>query len=193
MTRLNSPITSAPPASRVNVMTTLVWLTMVAIFCQAIIAGQFVSQDGKDGWITVHGVVADLSWVLALASAIYAFAALRHHFPVLVRWTAALFIVALIQTGIGHLITDKGMDWLILIHVPLAFVVFAVAGYLSVWAVRVRHQTNEGHLEHAAVSGTGLNADVHDVVRPTQQPLTSSVTGRFAGLDLRTSRAEDRF
>ena len=160
----------APPPTPVKVTTALVWLTTAAIFCQAIIAGQFVSQDGKDGWITVHGVIADASWVLSLVTAGYAFVTLRHHFPVLVRLAAALFAVTLLQTGIGHLITEAGMDWLIAVHVPLAFVVFAVAGYLSVWAVRVRHQLNAGHLEHAAKVGATPNADVHHVVRPTTPP-----------------------
>lgn len=77
-----------------------------------------------------------------------------------------LFVVTLIQTGIGHLITDKGMDWLIMVHVPLAFVVFAAAGYLSVWAIRVRHQVADDHLHRAVEVGVDPKADVHDVVRP---------------------------
>jgi hypothetical protein len=36
-------------------------VTSVAIFFEALTAGQFVSQDGKDSWITVHGVIADVS------------------------------------------------------------------------------------------------------------------------------------
>jgi hypothetical protein len=163
----------APPATPVKVTTALVWVTTAAIFCQAIIAGQFVSQDGKDGWITVHGVVADASWVLSLITAGYALLTLRRHFPVFVRLAAALFAVTLLQTGIGHLITEAGKDWLIPVHVPLAFVVFAVAGYLSVWAVRVRHQLNAGHLERAAQVGAIPNADVHDVVRPTAEASAS--------------------
>ena len=157
----------APPATAVKITTALVWVTTTVIFCQAIIAGRFVSQDGHEGWITMHGVVADASWVLSLITAGYAFATLRSHFPVLVRLSAALFGVTLLQTGIGHLITDDGMDWLIAVHVPLAFVVFSVAGYLSVWAVRVRHQLNSGHLERAATDGAEPSADAHDVVRPT--------------------------
>lgn len=159
-------VDAPPPSQRIKVMTVLVWVTTVAIFCQAVLAGQFVSQDGKDTWITVHGVVADVSWVLTLISAGYAFFALRTYFPVLVRWSGVLFVATLIQTGIGHLITQMGMDWLIMVHVPLAFVVFAAAGYLSVWAVRVRHQVAEGHLHRAVEVGADPKADVHDVVRP---------------------------
>jgi len=159
----------APPATAVKVTTALVWLTTAAIFCQAVIAGQFVSQDGKDGWVTVHGVVADASWVLSLITAGYAFVTLRNHFPMFVRWAGALFAVTLVQTGIGHLVTEAGVDWLIAVHVPLAFVVFAVAGYLSIWAVRVRHQLSTGHLHRAAEVGAVPNADVHDVVRPATE------------------------
>lgn len=165
MTRPSPRNGIAPPTARIKTMTALIWLTTATVFCQAIIAGQFVSQDGQDGWISVHGVVADISWVLALISTIYAYATLRTHFPMLVRWAAALFVVTLAQTGIGHLVTDKGMDWLIPVHVPLAFVVFAIAGYLSVWAVRVRQQKYAGHLDRAVESGEEHNADVHDVVR----------------------------
>lgn len=148
-------------------MTVLVWITAVAIFCQAVTAGQFVAQGGKETWVEMHGVVADISWVLALISAGYAYFALRTHFPVLVRWSVVLFVATLAQTGIGHLITDLGMDWMVMVHVPLAFVVFAAAGYLSVWAVRVRRQVAKGHLHRAVKGGVDPKADVHDVVRPT--------------------------
>ena len=170
-----APVTGVvPPVTAVKVTTALVWVTTAAIFCQAIIAGQFVSQEGKDGWVTVHGVVADASWVLSLITAGYAIVTLRRHFPVMIRLATALFVVTLLQTGIGHLITEKGMDWLIAIHVPLAFVVFAVAGYLTVWAVRVRHQLTAGHLERAAKVGQEPNADVVDVVRPPSRPSSGS-------------------
>lgn len=148
-------------------MTVLVWITTAAIFGQAVTAGQFVSQGGKETWVEMHGVVADISWVLALASASYAYFALRTYFPVLVRFSGVLFVATLAQTGIGHLITDMGMSGMVMVHVPLAFVVFAAAGYLSVWAIRVRHQVAEGHLSPAGEGGVDPVADVHDVVRPT--------------------------
>src|SRR5689334_23025758 len=87
MTALDQDTTAstAPAHNEVRVMTLLVWVTTTAIFCQAILAGMFVSQDGRDGWITAHGVVADASWVLTLISAAYAYFRLQHHFPVLWR------------------------------------------------------------------------------------------------------------
>lgn len=158
-------------------MTVLVWLTTSAIFCQAIIAGQFVSQDGRDGWITVHGVVADVSWVLTLLCATYAWFALRAYFPNLARASVLLFLATLGQTGIGHLITDYGLDWLIAVHVPLAFAVFALAGYLSIWAVRVRRQHAAGVLHQASDAGIEPKADVEHVVTPDAPSLDArSVT-----------------
>ena len=115
----------------------LATLTSIAIFCQALTAGQFVSQDGKDSWITVHGVIADISWVMALITAGYAFKTLRASRPRMVVWCATLFVITLAQTGIGHLITDDGHDWLIGIHVPLAFIIFGLTTWISTKAIRL--------------------------------------------------------
>ncbi len=105
-------------------------VTTLMVFAQAIIAGQFVSQDGRDSWITVHGVMADVTWVLALLTTIYGALMLRSAHPRLVGGAGVLFIALLAQTGIGHLITDDGHDWLIAVHVPLAFAIFAGALWL---------------------------------------------------------------
>jgi hypothetical protein len=115
----------------------LATLTSTAIFCQALTAGQFVSQDGKDSWITVHGVIADISWVLALVAAGYAWRTLRAAHPGLVNWCSALFVIVLAQTGIGHLITDDGHDWLIGVHVPLAFIIFGLTTWITTRSIRL--------------------------------------------------------
>jgi hypothetical protein len=112
----------------------LTGLTTQAIFVQAVTAGQFVSQEGKDGWITVHGVVADVSWGLALITTVYGWSTVRATHRRLVLTAGALFALTLAQTGIGHLITDKGQDGWIPVHVPLAFVVFGLTVWLSVGA-----------------------------------------------------------
>lgn len=112
-------------------------VTSIAIFCQALTAGQFVSQDGKDSWITVHGVIADISWVLALITAGYAWKAIRRSHPRMFAWCCGLFVLALAQTGIGHLITDDGHDWLIAVHVPLAFIIFGVTTWITTRSIRL--------------------------------------------------------
>ena len=114
----------------------LAGLTTAAVFLQAVTAGFFVNQDGRDSWVTVHGIIADVTWVLALVTAIVAFRRLRRLQPTLWRLSAALFVLALAQTGIGHLISDEGMDALIVVHVPLALVVFGLAGWLALVVAR---------------------------------------------------------
>jgi ABC-type uncharacterized transport system permease subunit len=129
----------APSRSAVSLrpFAMLTSLTSVAIFFQALTAGQFVSQDGKDNWITVHGVIADISWVLALITAGYAWRTLRAPHLGLVYWCSALFVITLAQTGIGHLITDDGHDWLIGVHVPLAFIVFGVTTWITTRSIKL--------------------------------------------------------
>jgi hypothetical protein len=46
-------------------------------------------------------------------------------------------VLALAQTGIGHLITDDGHDWLIAIHVPLAFVIFGLTSWITTRSIRL--------------------------------------------------------
>ena len=128
----------APPRLFVR----LVGLTALAILLQAVIAGVFVNQDGHDGWITVHGVVADLTWVTALVTAAYAFRRVRPRGNRRLWLGAALlFLLTLAQTGIGHLITDQGMDGLIVVHVPLALIIFGLATWLSLTSAMARRST----------------------------------------------------
>lgn len=114
----------------------LVGLTSAAIFLQAVTAGAFVSQSGRDGWVTIHGVIADMTWVLALLTAVIAFRRVRAVRPRLWAASATLFVLALAQTGLGHLISDGGMDSLILVHVPLAMIIFGLTIWLAVAAAR---------------------------------------------------------
>jgi hypothetical protein len=123
--------------------TFFVALTSLAVFVQGVTAGIFVNQDGHDGWVTVHGVIADVTWVSALAATVAAWRSVRHLHHRLWALTAALFVLALAQTGIGHLISDGGMDALIVVHVPLAMAIFG----LTVWlVVATAHARRTGRL-----------------------------------------------
>jgi hypothetical protein len=135
VSELSLPRSQSRSAVSLRPFARLTALTSAAIFCQALTAGQFVSQDGRDSWITVHGVIADISWVMALVTAGYAWRTLRASHARLVYWCAALFVITLAQTGIGHLITDDGHDWLIGVHVPLAFVIFGLTTCLTARSV----------------------------------------------------------
>jgi hypothetical protein len=127
----------APP-QRLTIFAALTGLTSLAIFLQAVTAGQFVSQPGQDSWVTVHGVVADVCWGLALITAAYAAVALRRTVPRLVVAAAVLFVLTLAQTGIGHLITDDNENGWIAVHVPLALVIFGLTLWLSLRAALAR-------------------------------------------------------
>ncbi|MBV9793927.1 MAG: hypothetical protein JO016_08300 [Actinobacteria bacterium] len=140
-TRTTTPARTAPsaaPPGRLTVFAVLTGLTALAIFLQAVTAGEFVSQPGRDSWVTVHGVIADVSWGLALGTALYAAITLRRVVPRLVLAAAVLFVLTLAQTGIGHLITDDNQNGWIAVHVPLAFVIFGLTLWLAVRAALAR-------------------------------------------------------
>lgn len=139
-------------------------LASFGVFLQAVIAGVFVNQEGRDGWVDVHGVVADVTWVAALVAAAVAFRRIRHSHRFLTWGTGALFVLALAQTGLGHLITDGGMDGLIVIHVPLAVLIFGLATWLLVELRRAR----------SAVAGSAHEPYVDE---PARNPLPVAYDG----------------
>ena len=106
-------------------------LTLLAMLAQAVLAGSFVDKHGQEGLVTAHGIVADVTWVVALLTAAAAAVTLRRAQPRLVAWTTGLFALTLVQTGIGHWITDYGHDSWIAVHVPLAVVLFGLGAWLS--------------------------------------------------------------
>lgn len=103
----------------------------------------FVDKTGADSRVTVHGIIADISWVLALVSAGVGFFTIRRLTPRLARWAIGLFVLTLAQTGLGHLITDYGYDALIEVHVPLAMVIFGLTVWITVRVGRL-HRVNTG-------------------------------------------------
>ncbi|HEY2642871.1 MAG TPA: hypothetical protein VGI56_03870 [Galbitalea sp.] len=127
-----------PSPSTLRVFSALVGLTSLAIFLQAITAGEFVSQKGRDGWINAHDVIADVVAILALATMIFAIVALRKFSRAILIGSIALFVLVVIQTFLGHQITDNHQDWLIGIHVPLAFIIFGIAVWLPIQSVALR-------------------------------------------------------
>ena len=116
----------------------LTGLTSLSILAQAVIAGEFVSQKHRHGWIDVHDVVADVVAVLALATMVFTIVALRKRSRALVIGTIVLFVLVDIQIFIGHQITDNNQDWLIAIHVPLAFIIFGIAIWLPINSAMLR-------------------------------------------------------
>jgi heme A synthase len=129
---------TAPSQKALKGFSALVGVTSLAIFAQAIVAGEFVSQDHRKGWIGVHAIVADVVGVLALATMIFTIVALRRASRALLIGSIVLLALVVIQTFIGHQITDNNQDWLIGIHVPLAFIIFGLAIWLPIKSVALR-------------------------------------------------------
>ena len=129
---------ATPSPSSLRFFSALVGLTSVALFVQAVIAGQFVSQKHRGGWIDAHDIVANVVAVLALATMIFTIVRLRKASRALCVGTIVLFVLVVAQITLGHQITDNHQDWLIGVHVPLAFVVFGIAIWLPINAVMLR-------------------------------------------------------
>lgn len=123
---------------QMRIYTSLVGLTALTILVQAVLAGEFLGGEGRDGWVTAHGVIADVSWVSALVTAVVAYRYLRVSHRPLWLGSAGLFVLDLVQTGIGHLITDDGHDGLIVVHVPIALLLFGLTVWLSLRAAQFR-------------------------------------------------------
>lgn len=129
---------TAPTPRSLKTFSALIGITSLAIFVQAIVAGEFVSQSHRKGWIDVHSIVADVVVALALATMIVTIVTLRKSARVLLVGSIILFVLTVIQTFLGHEITDNNQDWLIGIHVPLAFLIFGLAVWLPVQSVMLR-------------------------------------------------------
>ena len=129
---------AAPSANALKGFSALVGVTSLSILVQAIIAGEFVSQDHRKGWISVHDVVADVVVGLALATMIFAIISFRKFSRALLIGSIILLALVVVQTFIGHRITDNKQDWLIGIHVPLAFIVFGIALWLPIQSAMLR-------------------------------------------------------
>ena len=130
-----------PSTRTFRTFSSLAGLTSLAVFAQAVTAGEFVSQDHRKGWINVHDVVADVVAVVALATMVFTIVALRKVSRALLIGTIILFVLVVIQTFLGHQITDNNQDWLIGIHVPLAFIIFGIAIWLPIRSVTLRRAT----------------------------------------------------
>ena len=135
MTTGASP-SSASPISRA--FAPLAGLTALGVFAQAITAGEFVSQKDRGGWITAHSMIGNVTLLLALATAIVAIVAFRSTQRPLMIGSIVLFVLLIVQTVIGHLITDAHQDGWIGVHVPLALIVFGITVWLPIRATALR-------------------------------------------------------
>jgi Ca2+/Na+ antiporter len=122
--------TPTAPAS-LRAFNALIGVTTFGIFLQAVTAGEFVSQHGREGWITAHNMIGNVTLLVAIVAAVFGFiagAAYRR-----TAWASAvLALLLVVQIILGLLITDGKQDGWIGVHVPLAFVIFGLTIWLSI-------------------------------------------------------------
>jgi hypothetical protein len=130
--------TQTAPAG-IRVFNILAGLTTLAIFLQAISAGLFMSlRDAGKPWVTVHDIVGFAAILLAVVTAIVAIVALRSSAKGLMWAAIVLAVLVIAQVGIGQSI--EHVRGLVAVHVPLAFIVFALTIWLSVRGSVVRRR-----------------------------------------------------
>lgn len=127
-----------PLARSGPVFAALVGLTTLAILLQAVFAGEFVDRAKTGGWLSAHNANAIVVIALAVITAIYAVAMLRASARPLVIGSVVLAVLVIVQTVIGHAITDDNDNGLLVIHIPLAMLVFGLAIWLSAKARNLR-------------------------------------------------------
>ena len=120
------------------VFAALTGLTSLAILLQAVFAGEFIDPTSHGGWLSAHDVNADVVIGLAVVTALYAVVALRTAARPLVIASVVLALAVAAQTAIGHAISDSNDKGLLVIHLPLALLVFGLTIWLSVSARRMR-------------------------------------------------------
>lgn len=138
---MTSPI--IPPVSPVAFrwLAALTGLTSLGVLIEAVFAGQFVSQDHRDSWIAIHNMTANVVLLLALATMVVAIIALRRALPAIMWGSVALFVLLVVQTVLGNLITEAHVNGLIGVHVPLAVIIFGLTVWLPIATTGARRRT----------------------------------------------------
>ena len=115
--------------------TTLIALATLTIVVQGFLFAAFYNE-GKRGFIDVHSLVADISLlVVVLIITPVAFLA-RFRRDRRIGWlTLILAVLWFAQYAVGFGI-EEYVRWLEMIHIPLAFLIFGLALYLSGGAYR---------------------------------------------------------
>jgi len=130
---------SSPPApAAVRIFSMVNGLALLGVLLQAVWAGAFVDQAGRELWITVHEIGGFVVVVLSLVAALVAIAMLRRASAGLTFGAVGLFVLIVIQTGLGEAITKANRQELIVSHVPLAMLIFGLGVYLSIAGARLR-------------------------------------------------------
>lgn len=131
-------MSNRPAPAAVRIFSIVNGLTLLGVLLQAVWAGLFVDQAGRDMWITVHEIGGFVVVLLALVTALVAAVLLRRAGSALTLGAVGLLVLIVVQTGLGEAITKSGREELIVSHVPLAMLIFGLGIYLSIAGARLR-------------------------------------------------------
>lgn len=136
------PIAGAQASSgAVRIFSILNGLTLLGVLLQALWAGEFVGRHGQHAWVTVHEIGAFVVVILGLATAAAA-VALRHASSAVTFGALGLFVLIVVQTGLGEAITKGDANELITAHIPIAVLIFGLGVYLSSAGARLRRSSS---------------------------------------------------
>jgi hypothetical protein len=138
-------ITSSPaPASGVRAFASLTGLTSLGILVEAVIAGQFIGKKHEHTLISTHGMIANVIILLSLITVILAWRLDRQTRGPLLVGSGVLFVLVVVQTILGHLISDGHHTALTVVHVPVALLVFGLTIWLSLQAAVISRAARLG-------------------------------------------------
>lgn len=131
-----------PPPTAFKAMSAIVGVLALGVLFQAITAGIFLPDVSKTGAINAHKGVGDLIVLLALATVVMAFTMWRGKagFQVVAGEAIALLVLAVIELGIGQAMANNfgKHHGLLVIHIPVALLIFAVTTHLSTFMANLR-------------------------------------------------------
>lgn len=139
MSTSTTPSAAQASPGAVRIFSILNGLTLLGVLLQAVWAGEFIDRHGRHSWVTVHEIGAFVVVVLALATAVAAIA-LRRASSALTFGALGLFVLIVVQTGLGEAITKGNANELITAHIPIAVLIFGLGVFLSGVGARLRRR-----------------------------------------------------
>src|SRR3954447_12861033 len=117
------------------VWSALIGLTTLGVLLQGLWAGLFLRRGaaGRDTWVAVHQHAGETTVLLALLATVAAVIWLRHRRDLLAG-TALLLVLLVLELVLGYAI--DGSSGAVVVHVPLAMLLMALAVWLPMAARR---------------------------------------------------------
>ena len=147
MARIKSAAVEQPSPAAVKAISAIVGALSLGVLVQAVTGGIFAREPNHKGLINAHSGIAYLVAVLALAAVVVGYVMWRGRTGghVVMAETASLFVLVVVQIGIGQKIGDLGKGGthpgLLAIHIPLALLIFGLSVHLSTFVANLRRQT----------------------------------------------------